>query len=72
MRVDKTMREIKGYGVAMICLNGHICCTGRPHAVVNDPAFKTLFGERLAASLAIYRHEHDHTHGRDQSTGSTA
>jgi zinc transport system ATP-binding protein len=46
----------------VLCLNGHVCCTGRPEAVGRDPAFAALFGERAGESLALYRHRHDHVH----------
>jgi zinc transport system ATP-binding protein len=46
----------------VVCLNGHVCCTGRPEAVGRDPAFAALFGERAGESLAFYRHRHDHVH----------
>ena len=47
----------------VVCLNHHVCCSGRPHSVVNNPAFVALFGEELAASVALYSHRHDHEHG---------
>jgi zinc transport system ATP-binding protein len=46
----------------VVCLNGHVCCTGKPAALGNDPAFAALFGARGAASVAVYRHSHDHVH----------
>ena len=45
----------------VICLNHHICCSGEPDQVSNDPAFKELFGIN-AQNLAIYHHRHDHAH----------
>lgn len=45
----------------VICLNQHICCSGYPEHVSNDPAFKELFGVN-ANSFAIYHHHHDHQH----------
>lgn len=45
----------------VICLNQHICCSGTPEMVAQDPAFIQLFG-KSAASLALYSHSHDHTH----------
>lgn len=48
----------------VLCLNGHICCSGRPQQVSEHPAYLSLFGSRSAA-LAVYRHEHDHSHGLD-------
>jgi zinc transport system ATP-binding protein len=47
----------------VICLKHHVCCAGRPHAVVRDPSFVALFGREVAEALAVYRHAHDHVHG---------
>lgn len=46
----------------VICLNGHVCCSGTPKAVAESSEYQTLFGARAAATLAVYEHEHDHTH----------
>jgi len=51
----------------VICLNGHVCCSGAPATVASNPEFKALFGERAAASLAFYEHSHDHEHLPDGS-----
>lgn len=47
------------------CLNGHICCSGKPNDVGRDRAFVDLFGEAAARTLAPYIHHHDHVHGPD-------
>ncbi len=46
----------------VICLNGHVCCRGTPQSVVASPEYLQLFGTRAAETLAVYRHNHDHTH----------
>ncbi len=46
----------------VICLNGHVCCTGTPGAVAADPEYLSLFGDRVGGSIAVYQHNHDHTH----------
>jgi zinc transport system ATP-binding protein len=46
----------------VICLNGHVCCSGSPEAVASAPEFRTLFGDRAANELAFYKHNHDHEH----------
>ncbi len=51
----------------VICLNGHICCSGTPNVVTTSPEFKDLFGERMVTNLAIYKHNHDHEHLIDGS-----
>lgn len=46
----------------VICLNNHICCSGHPQQVSNDPAFIALFGRKGADALAVYNHHHNHRH----------
>lgn len=46
----------------VICLNGHVCCSGTPTAVASSAEYKALFGARAATTLAVYEHNHDHTH----------
>lgn len=58
----------------VICLNGHVCCSGTPTAVASSPEYKELFGGRAASTLAVYEHSHDHTHlpdGRVQHADGT-
>lgn len=55
----------------VICLNGHVCCTGTPQTVASSPHYVELFGQRALESLAVYHHNHDHIHlddGRVQHT----
>ena len=49
----------------VICLNGHVCCRGTPQSVVASAEYRQLFGGRAAQTLAVYRHDHDHTHLAD-------
>ncbi|MCW8886793.1 MAG: zinc ABC transporter ATP-binding protein ZnuC [Motiliproteus sp.] len=46
----------------VICLNHHICCSGHPEKVSNDPSFTALFGAKGTANLALYSHKHNHQH----------
>lgn len=46
----------------VVCLNHHVCCTGKPEAVLRNPAFSATFGEAAAEALALYVHAHDHAH----------
>ena len=46
----------------VVCLNGHVCCSGSPGHVVSTDVFRRLFGHRGASALAVYHHEHDHAH----------
>ena len=49
----------------VLCLNGHVCCSGTPQSVVKDSKYKELFGDRASTILSVYEHDHDHTHSPD-------
>ena len=49
----------------VVCLNGHVCCSGTPHVVVKDSKYRELFGDRASNILSLYEHKHDHTHSQD-------
>ena len=46
----------------VVCLNGHVCCSGQPRAVASSPEYQKLFGVSAAEALALYSHDHDHRH----------
>lgn len=46
----------------VICLNGHVCCSGHPDTVTTDPAYLQLFGRDQQPVFAPYVHHHDHDH----------
>ncbi|HET6469432.1 MAG TPA: metal ABC transporter ATP-binding protein [Geminicoccaceae bacterium] len=63
----------------VLCLDGHLCCEGRPVEVARDPAFLRLFGHRLGDVMALYRHDlahhlehHGHDHGGHEHHHPTA
>ena len=49
----------------VICLNGHVCCSGKPHIVAQNEKYKELFGDRASNVLSLYEHQHDHSHSQD-------
>ena len=49
----------------VVCLNGHICCSGTPKKVANSDQYRELFGDRASTILSIYEHNHDHSHSAD-------
>ncbi len=51
----------------VICLNGHVCCSGTPSYVAKNPAYIELFGEHTASVLSLYKHQHEHSHSIDGS-----
>lgn len=72
-----TLRDELGCGVLMvshdlhlvmaatdtvICLNQHVCCSGHPEHVSQDPAYLEIFGKHQPQNVAVYTHHHDHQH----------
>jgi zinc transport system ATP-binding protein len=52
----------------VICINQHVCCSGKPDIVSQHPEYVRLFGADAARTFAVYRHQHDHAH---DLTGAT-
>ena len=46
----------------VVCLNGHVCCSGTPIDVAKNNEYKALFGEQASQILTRYEHKHDHVH----------
>ena len=44
----------------VICLNGHICCSGTPEVVAASDVYNELLGGK--PNFAIYHHQHNHRH----------
>ncbi|MDC0544885.1 metal ABC transporter ATP-binding protein [Pelagibacteraceae bacterium] len=49
----------------VVCLNGHVCCSGTPQVVAKNNEYQELFGDRASSILSLYEHKHDHTHSQD-------
>ena len=49
----------------VVCLNGHVCCSGSPKDVARNNEYKALFGEQASKTLSVYEHKHDHEHSND-------
>ncbi|PPC86331.1 MAG: zinc ABC transporter ATP-binding protein [Hyphomicrobium sp.] len=46
----------------VICINGHVCCSGKPETVAQHAEYARLFGPHAAQALGVYLHHHDHSH----------
>ena len=46
----------------VVCLNGHVCCSGSRMDVAKNNEYKALFGEQASQILTRYEHRHDHIH----------
>jgi zinc transport system ATP-binding protein len=62
LMVSHDLHMVMAESDRVICLNGHICCEGRPATVQKDPEFIKLFGPTATRMIAAYTHHHDHDH----------
>ena len=60
--VSHDLHFVMGKSDRVLCLNVHVCCSGRPDAVAQHDQITRLFGPEAARSLGIYHHHHDHRH----------
>ncbi|MDM5148196.1 ATP-binding cassette domain-containing protein [Candidatus Persebacteraceae bacterium Df01] len=52
----------------VLCLYHHVCCSGEPQTITQDPEFVSLFGADMAHMMAVYHHTHNHRHDNHPST----
>jgi zinc transport system ATP-binding protein len=50
----------------VICLNGHICCQGKPETVSSSPEYHALFGLDKESEAALYLHKSHHHFSHSQ------
>ena len=48
----------------VVCLNKHICCSGLPENIQQDPAYQAIFG----TNRVFYQHHHNHCAHGDTAT----
>ena len=65
--ISHDLHIVMGRTDTVICLNGHVCCSGPPQSVAASAEYQELFGVKGAETLAIYTHHHDHAHLPDGS-----
>ncbi len=58
----KKMHTVMSATDHVVCLNGHVCCSGSPLDVAKNNEYKALFGEQASQILSRYEHRHDHIH----------
>lgn len=48
----------------VVCLFHHICCSGVPQQIAQNPEFISLFGTSTQKLVSVYQHKHDHSHAK--------
>ena len=65
--ISHNLHDVMSKTDHVVCLNGHVCCSGTPISVANNKKYQELFGEDVSKILSIYEHKHDHKHSADGS-----
>lgn len=65
--VSHDLHVVMGATDEVICLNGHVCCYGKPDTVAQHPEYISMFGKQNAEAFAVYSHHHNHQHALDGS-----
>ena len=60
--ISHDLHLVLGATDRVVCINGHVCCAGKPEAVSRHPEYLSLFGPHAAAALAVYTHDQGHRH----------
>jgi zinc transport system ATP-binding protein len=63
LMVSHDLHMVMSSSGRVICLYHHICCSGTPETVAQQPEFAALFGHDLGRMMSLYQHHHTHTHG---------
>ena len=50
----------------VLCLSNHICCSGKPQQVAQDPEFISMFGKDMANMMAVYQHTNNSSHSNNK------
>ena len=53
----------------VLCLSNHICCSGKPQQVAQDPEFISMFGKDMANMMAVYQHTNNPSHSDSNFLG---
>ena len=62
LMVSHELHLVMAAADVVVCINQHVCCTGRPEEVSRHPEYQRLFPDAGAHGIGIYTHHHDHVH----------
>jgi zinc transport system ATP-binding protein len=50
----------------VLCLSNHVCCSGKPQQIAEDPEFISMFGKDMANMMAVYQHTNNINHNHNE------
>lgn len=62
LMVSHELHLVMAAADVVMCINQHVCCTGRPEEVSRHPEYQRLFPDAGLHGIGIYTHHHNHVH----------
>ena len=62
LMVSHELHLVMAAADVVVCINQHVCCTGRPEEVSRHPEYQRLFPDAGLHGIGIYTHHHNHVH----------
>jgi zinc transport system ATP-binding protein len=62
LMISHDLHMVMATSQKVVCLFHHVCCSGTPQVVTQDPEFIKIFGADMANMMGYYQHHHSHTH----------
>jgi zinc transport system ATP-binding protein len=63
LMVSHELHLVMAAADVVVCINQHVCCTGRPEEVSRHPEYQRLFPDGGVRGIGFYTHHHNHMHG---------
>lgn len=58
--ISHDLRHVMATSDNILCMNVHVCCSGKPEQVSIDPVYQQMFPDNTI--ISSYTHKHDHHH----------
>lgn len=62
LMVSHELHLVMAAADVVLCINQHVCCTGRPEEVSRHPEYQRLFPDAGVQGIGVYTHRHNHVH----------
>lgn len=62
LMISHDLHRVMKESTQVLCLYHHICCMGKPEALIKDAQFNDLYADQMDELMTTYEHHHNHCH----------
>ncbi|CAC9459162.1 Zinc ABC transporter, ATP-binding protein ZnuC [uncultured Gammaproteobacteria bacterium] len=62
LMISHDLHRVMKESTQVLCLYRHICCMGKPEALIKDAQFNHLYADQMDELMTTYEHHHNHCH----------